>query len=59
MRVRAGQGVVLLCGPPPHSGGKTAHFQLNENLFQPVSELTSHLYTSTTVINHPQQLGMH
>lgn len=25
MRVREGQGVVLLCGPPPHSGGKVAH----------------------------------
>lgn len=24
MRVREGQGVVLLCGPPPHSGGKMA-----------------------------------
>lgn len=23
MRVREGQGVVLLCGPPPHSGGKS------------------------------------
>lgn len=22
VRVREGQGVVLLCGPPPHSGGK-------------------------------------
>lgn len=25
MRVREGQGVVLLCGPPSHSGGKIAH----------------------------------
>lgn len=25
VRVREGQGVVLLCGPPPHSGGKMAH----------------------------------
>lgn len=25
MRVREGQGVVLLCGPPSHSGGKMAH----------------------------------
>lgn len=24
VRVREGQGVVLLCGPPPHSGGKLA-----------------------------------
>lgn len=23
VRVREGQGVVLLCGPPPHSGGKS------------------------------------
>lgn len=25
VRVREGQGVVLLCGPPPHSGGNMAH----------------------------------
>ena len=25
--VREGQGVVLLCGPPPHSGGKTFFFK--------------------------------
>lgn len=28
MSVREGQGVVLLCGPPPHSGGKTGPFLL-------------------------------
>lgn len=27
--VREGQGVVLLCGPPPHSGGKTIRSYFN------------------------------
>lgn len=27
--VREGQGVVLLCGPPPHSGGKTTQWDHN------------------------------
>ncbi|XP_076019518.1 contactin-4 [Genypterus blacodes] len=30
VRVRAGQGVVLLCGPPPHSGELTFTWILNE-----------------------------
>lgn len=35
--VREGQGVVLLCGPPPHSGGKTTQTDRDEHattLFQ-------------------------
>lgn len=30
--VREGQGVVLLCGPPPHSGGKTTQRALYKGL---------------------------
>ncbi|MEQ2195868.1 hypothetical protein XENOCAPTIV_019568, partial [Xenoophorus captivus] len=28
VNVREGQGVVLLCGAPPHSGGKSCHIKL-------------------------------
>lgn len=28
VNVREGQGVVLLCGAPPHSGGKRCHIKL-------------------------------